>query len=285
MPIRAVVSPKFTYGQGYNYLQIVRTATSTDASKNGMFDYSARTPVELEQNCIMPPIAFPAIGNGHSARKSNRITVSSIRVKMTFQMNGEFLLRFHWLATQSYQIGQYTKVPLNPTMFLKCRLFLISVDDDIEMTREKLFNWFYSTHCLYRYPTVDEVLNGPSVSTITTAPGPTSVHSSVLRTTTDWTGKFNVLADRKFTIRPTKPQFDIDMTIPLRKEYVFDEKYDETSELLYPKLYLFILPPLSYEVDVDPYTAAYAKSTAADQTFNPICFYVYSWCKLNFVDL
>lgn len=75
------------------------------------------------------------------------------------------------------------------------------------------------------------------------------------------------------------------MTIPLRKEYVFDEKYDATSQLLYPKLYMFILPPLSFEVDIDPYSYNSAVNTSASSTLAPKLFDVYYWTKLNFVDL
>ncbi|ANC51562.1 capsid protein [Bovine faeces associated circular DNA virus 2] len=284
MPIHAIISPKFTYGQGYNHVQIRVTANSTNAWKNGMFDYSSRTDTEMAQHVIMPNIEFPVIGNGHSNRKSNRLTVSSIRVKMNFCMDGECLRKFNWFSSAETVTGS-SQLPLNPHLFLKFRLFLLSVDDDIEVSRNKLLNWFLATHCMYRYPTVEEVLKGPSDTAVTDTPGPTSVHSSVLRVTTDWTGKFNVLADRKFTISAKNPQFDVDMTIPLRKEFVFDENYDATSKLLYPKLYLFILPPLSWEVDCDVMTSYFCKHYQSSSAIAPLCFHVYSWTKLNFVDL
>ena len=285
MPIHAVVSPKFTYGQSYNHIQVRRSDSSTDAWKNGMFDYSGRSTVQMEQHVLMPPIEFPAIGNGHSMRKSNRLTVSSVRVKMHFVMTGDMLTKTSFFDTTSYTLSSMTDIPKNTSMFCKFRLYLLSVDDDIEVTREKLLNWFYATHCMYRSQTVTESLKGPSDTSVTTSPGPTSVHSSVLRTTTEWTGKFNVLADRKFIISTKNPQFDIDMTIPLRKEFVFDEDYSANSKLLYPKLYLFILPPLSYEVDVDPLTFQWCKYQSLSSDSTPLLFHVYSWTKLNFVDL
>lgn len=283
MPIRAVVSPKFTYSQGKNYIYINRSGLSSYASQNGMFDYSSIS--DLSNYVFMPEINFPLPGNGHSARKSNRITVTSIRVKMHFSMDS-ILLRMPSLHGTYYNVsGLNSSIPLNPTVFAKFRLFLISVDDDIEVTRQKLLNWFYCTHCLYRSQTAPEELRGPSFTQVTPTPGPTSVHSNVLRTTTDWTGKFNVLADRKFTVRTRKPFFDIDMTIPLRKEYVFDEDYTINSKLLYPKLYLFILPPLSYEVDVDPSSFAEYASSSSSSTLTDKMFEVFYWTKLNFVDL
>lgn len=283
MPIRAVVSPKFTYSQGKNFIYINRTAHTTYSFQNGMFDYNSID--DLSDYVFMPQINFPLPGNGHSARKSNRITVTSIRVKMHFTMD-PVLLRMNSLHGTSYAYsGLSDNIPLNPTVFAKFRLFLVSVDDDIEVTRQKILNWFYATHCLYRQPSNPEELRGPSYTQVTPSPGPTSVHSNVLRTTTDWTGKFNILADRKFTVRTRKPYFDIDMTIPLRKEYVFDEDYTANSKLLYPKLYLFILPPLSYEVDVDPTShSSYATSSTSSVVTDKM-FTVYYWTKLNFVDL
>lgn len=286
MPIRAIVSPKFTYGQNWGVIRLRRTESTTDAWKNGMFDYSELESTDALTNYIfLPTIAYPAIGNGHSTRKSNRITVSSVRVKMHFVLRYDMLTRFSFLSVAMTGLDKNTNLPLNPTMFMKFRLFLISVDDDIEVTPAKLLNWFYATHCLYKPPIAAEVLKGPKDADVTTSPGPTSVHSNVLRVTTDWTGKFNVLADRKFSISPRHPCFDIDMTIPLKKEFVFDEDYSANSKLLYPKLYLFILPPLSYEVDVDPATYDYCKhqNLANKQVLS--IFDTYCWSKLNFVDL
>lgn len=283
MPIRAVVSPKFTYSQGKSFIYVHRTAQTTYSFQNGMFDYNNIT--DLSNYIFMPEINFPLPGNGHSARKSNRITVTSIRVKMHFCMD-PVLLRMNALHGTSYTYSGLTdNIPLNPLVFAKFRLFLVSVDDDIEVSRQKILNWFYATHCLYRNASNPEELRGPSYTQVTPVPGPTSVHSNVLRTTTDWTGKFNILADRKFTVRTRKPYFDIDMTIPLRKEYVFDEQYDANSKLLYPKLYLFILPPLSYEVDVDPISAGSYATSDTSSVVNDKMFTVYYWTKLNFVDL
>ena len=279
MPIKAVVSPKFTYSQGAQYINIYY-AGSGNAKANGMFDYT--TAGEYLHTCVaMPVINFPKPGNGHSARKSNRITVTSIRLKMHFVMDHP--LMYSNAMTNSYNYAAQYNIPINPCMFAKFRLFLISVDDDITVTREKLLNWFYSTHCMYRDPTEAEVLKGPKETDLTTSPAPTSVHSNILRVTTDWTGKFNILADRKFTVRPRHPNFDIDMTIPLRKEYVFDEQYTEDSELLYPKLYCFILPPLSYEVDVDNLSGREFANKSSGSFLR--IFRMYYWAKLNFVDL
>lgn len=282
MPVRAIVSPKFTYGQDYKYCRLFLGTNSSNSYKNGMFDYDQQANV-MPSIVIMPPIEFPVCGNGHSCRKSNRITITSIRIKMTFQMQSDILVRTSLFTQNIVPSAQDANLPLNPQLFMKFRLFLIQVDDDIDITEKKILNWFYATHCYYRSPTVEEVVNGPTSTTLTTSPPPVSVHSNVLRLTTPWTGKFNVLADRKFTVKTTKPQFDIDMTIPLRKEYVFDEDYSLNSKLLYPKLYCFILPPLSYEVDVDPYTTDWCKETSTGKNEN--VFNVYSWTKLNFVDL
>lgn len=284
MPIRAVVSPKFTYSQSTGFLSVYRGTGASNPSQNGMFRYDDLE--DLSEYVYMPTIAFPAIGNGHSARKSNRITVTSIRIKMTFQALQVHLQQTNWFASTTYTpTGSNANIPLNPQMFAKFRLYVVQVDDDIPMTRQKFLNWFYATHCVYRNYSVAEEIYGPDQGNVTPKPGPTSVHSSVLRTTTPWTGKFNILADRKFILNVRRPQFDIDMTIPLRKEYVFDEQYDANSKLLYPKLYVFILPPLSFEVDVDPWTYDACIGTSLDQNIEKRLFRVYCWSKLNFVDL
>lgn len=282
MPVRAVVSPKFTYGQDVKYVRLFLGANTSNSYKNGMFDYNQAATV-MPSIVNMPPIEFPLVGNGHSARKSNRITVTSVRIKMNFQLVSGVMSRTSIFSDNIIPNSQSASIPLNPAIFMKYRLFLVQVDDDIEITEKKILNWFYATHCYYRSPSVDEVVKGPGETDITTSPGPISVHSNVLRLTTPWTGKFNVLADRKFTVKVTKPQFDIDMTIPLRKEFVFDEDYTVNSKLLYPKLYCFVLPPLSWEVDVDPFTADYCRSRTSAK--DDMVFYVYSWTKLNFIDL
>lgn len=274
MPIRAIISPKFTYKQ-----QVYQLFVSTNYSSNranGMFDtnFSSDLP-----SVVMPAFQFPQMGNTHYDRKGNRITLTSLRVKLHFLLREEFLRRWNIFDDEKSYSDMFTNgesLPLNPLQWFKMRLFLLRIDDDLVINEQKIINWFCSTFTFYRAPTSAEVVKGPNESGACT-PGPISVHSNVLRLTTPWTGKFNILADRKFTVRVTKPSFDIDMTIPLKKEFVFSED-DDT--LLYPKYYLVLMGPLSYEVDTDIVNKAFITANRSVQIAT-----VYSWTKLNFVDL
>ena len=277
MPVRAVISPKFTYSQGSQQFWVRTAPSGSTSDQNGMF-----LPVfsATYNNVIMPPFKFPEMGNTHYDRKGNRITITSLRLKVHFKLWEDLLRRWQPGDTTNtyssiFSAGQ--SLPLNPLMFFKMRLFLLRIDDDIDITPQKLLNWYLATYCYYRNPTADPSPLGPHVSGADQDPAPISVHSNVLRLTTPWTGKFNVLADRKFTVRTTKPIFDIDMTIPMKKEFVFSE---DSNDLLYPKYYIVIFGPLSKEVDVDPSTSALIGYNSEYRLGT-----VYTWTKLNFVDL
>lgn len=278
MPVRAVISPKFTYDQGKGSLWVRLTYGST--YNNGMF-YNAFS--ESYPSIFLPPFQYPELGNLHTQRKGNRITITSLRVKLQFRMNEVLLRKWNIWDTEKTYTDMFTngfKLPLNQQLYFKMRLFLLKVDDDIDMTNEQKFlNWFAATYCYYRAPTTTPADEGPQ-SILPSTPGPISVHSNVLRLTTPWTGKFNILVDKKFTVKGTRPQFGLDMTIPLKQEFVFKEG---ANDLLYPKYHLFLVGPQSFEVDQDVPDSAFTEAPSGIK--NMKLFDIYSWTKLNFVDL
>lgn len=281
---RFTVPPKFIYTQGAGTYYLEYSINNNNSvRRNGMYD-----PVEA--SIISPTIELPDIGNGHNCRKSNRITVTSIRYKLSITLNNNVLAKYAWSDPNEVASFKNAQVPPNPCQFFKFRYFLLSIDEDVRFTKFDFYRWFYSTYCFYRNASVTPVEQGPNSSDAfaNIVPGPISVHSNVLRMTTPWTGKFNILADKMFTVTSKHPQLSLDFTIPINREYVWDEVYTPgASTLLYPKIYAVIVGPQSFEIDTDPVNfniIQNAGSSSNSYVSVPLA-HLRWWSKLNFIDL
>lgn len=281
---RFPIEPHFVYSQGYD--------TTTFPSWNEYNQYMGHANGNLYNmdsftgRVFKPQINLPALGNTHTHRRGNRITVTSIRTKIHINLDPRWCSIYR---DTSVPIGQqfenmYQNAPA-VKRFFKCRFMVVQFNDELEITETELGKWFHATYCYFMNPAynppapADNYLNYPI-----------SVHSNILRLTTPYTGKFNILMDKPFTLVSTRPQQLIDVNIPLNKSYVFDE--DDPTKLLFPNIWMFILPPLNVLTDMDPLTSIqlrnwYNKETVDDNDkINVFPFIqIYWFAKLNFVDL
>lgn len=220
---------------------------------------------------ITPQTLLPELGNNHNQRHGNRITVTSIRWKSIIQLRPDFLRANYNPFTTNETV---TTDP--PHRFFKMRYMLVQWDNDYagQIDEAFIYKWFKMTYTWFC---------DPVVSTTDVEDMPVSVHSNILHETTELTSKFNILCDRCFVVSSDKPQISFDITIPLNKNYLFDE--DDPTTLIYPCYSLFILPPLSLRTDLDPVTADqyyyYQNTNSVSKTFA----YVDNFTKLSFVDL
>lgn len=314
---RFIVPPKYVYSQASGHMSFMfsryyavgSTTVRDGASRNGMFPYLYGTSTFLDNHLLCAPVPeLPTVGNGHEHRSHSRITVTSIRWKLTLELNWD-LVRNGTLAPttgpldaeyQTFPTPSSAQFPPNPAQFYKFRYMMIQFDEDLAINPGAVLNWFYSTYCYYRQPTVDPEAQPPTENSYEqlkygVIPGPISVHSNILRVTTPWIGKFNVLADKCFTITSTRPRVSIDLTIPINKVYQWDDETDDfytSGGLVRPHIYCFVLPPLSFEQDVGEFDRRYFTYYVNNyvEGFNPSAGgypYIYwnSWMKLNFVDI
>lgn len=268
---RYPLEPKFTYSQGQVSFSLPKTS---DKGYNGNIYGSDLLNATDSTNPIATPVyTLPGRGNNHSQRHGNRITITSIRTKLNFVLSPPFCAN-----TENYNPfysplrEYYTYYGGYPCKrFFKFRYFVVQFDDDLEVTKKVLSEWFYSTYCLFKEPTEQHAQANQY---------PISTHSNVLRITTPYTAKFNILCDKSFTLVSNRPSVSFDITLPLNKSFIFEE---DTDNLIHPNIWQFIVPCLNWFVDVDPLTST---QYAQDPRSSSYVFCdMYYWTKLNFIDL
>lgn len=226
----------------------------------------------------VPQVGLIPIGNNHSSRHGNRITVTSIRLKSIFNMNYRLLIYGHNpMSTTEPSLSALSSMPIH--RFIKLRYFVVEFDEDLEIRPSVIYDWFKRTYCWYRPATAGSL-------DVSYTNAPVSVHSNVLHETTEYTGKFNILCDKCITLTSYKPQLSLDITIPLNRQFVYDEN-DTTGEgLLFPNIWVFVMPPLSQIVDVDPLTTILLNNFYAQGDKENLYLYsAQTFTKLSFVDL
>ena len=269
------LDPKFTYSNS-TFEMNFRTHTTPP------YNYQLFSPSDIESEVYcpiyIPRFTLPAVGNSHSQRHGNRITVTSLRLKSIFTLDKYLCVPniIPWATGGTSDPAISTLNAQYVNKFLKFRYFVVEFDEDLEITAMKLYQWFKRTYCWCR-PNSD--------STGSVYNNPVSVHSNILHETTEFTGKFNILCDKCFTLSSRKPQLSMDITIPLNRQFVFDED-DTTGEgLLFPNLWVFVLPPLQF-CDIDPTTQTQMLSFQRQSDYSTWKFCdVETFTKLSFVDL
>lgn len=221
---------------------------------------------------VTPEAQLPELGNNHNQRRGNRITVTSIRWKSIITLNQDFLRAGY----NPFTTNEESTVPNPPNRWFKFRYMLVQWDNDYndQINEAFLYRWFKMTYCWYREP---------DTRTTDVEDMPVSVHSNILHETTELTSKFNILCDKCMVLSTRKPEISLDITIPLNKNYLFDE--DDPDTLIYPCIWMFILPPLSYTVDIDPITKIQYNNYQATGNVAKTFAYVDNFVKLNFIDL
>lgn len=297
---RFIVPPKYVYSQeSGTTIIVVPTTVYTDYRKNGMIPYLSRSS---DANLLIAPVpTLPSIGNGHDCRTHSKITVTTIRWKLSLELKLDLLLQ-GTLCNDLSSASDFTKFPIttancyqyppNPNQFYKFRYMMVEFDEDLAINQSQIFAWFYSTYCFYRNPTVEPKYPLPTESPTTTncLPGPISVHSNIMRITTPWVGKFKILADKCFEITANRPRVNIDITVPINRVYTWNDEmvdYDQDPMLIKPHIYCFVIPPLSFEQDMsifDREQLTYLGATLQMTTYKSFIKWQ-SWMKLNFVDI
>lgn len=264
---RVRLDPKFVY---YNGTYDFEFKSDGNIPDNSNLFKPGQIPIFTPQFGLIP------VGNSHSERHGNRITVTSLRIKMNFEIAPEFLITVHNPFSGS-AISNYQAFSNEcPIRFFKFRYMVVEFDEDLTITQAKLYEWFKRTYCWYQ----------PRVSSADYPDNdPVSVHANILHETTNWTGKFNILCDKCFSIKSYKPSLSFDITVPMNRQYVYKED-DTTGEgLLFPNIWCIILPPMSSVVDIDQKTAKqwynYVPLSTSSIPFVKCQYFT----KLSFVDL
>lgn len=281
---RFPIEPHFVYSQGSDTI-VLPSWQQQHASDPYMPNSNLYDSVTIQDNIFLPEIQLPSLGNTHTHRRGNRITVTSIRVKLSLRMAARWCYAYQPNNDPSSEKYTDTQLPqLAPARrFFKMRFMVVQFNDDMTITPLEIAKWFFRTYCYFKNDERHIQSNDYPCEE------PVSVHSNIMRLTTPYTGKFNILMDKPFTWYTSNPLNQLDINIPLNKSFVFSE--EEQDKLLFPNIWMFMLPPLNMLTDMDPLTRQdlfvyWGKSSAPSsyQTVWPFVNVNY-FAKLNFVDL
>lgn len=302
---RIRIEPKYVYTMSHGAIAVPSSnGTGYDSGRhmNGqIFDKDYFPEQHTDTKFPITPITnLPTQGYKHNQRIGDRITVTTLQLKMNLYLAGAFIrphigsifncVTFNETTNPNGvkfldspdEAGQWVSGAGNAVSYrwFKLRFMVVEFEKGLSTDQDDIYTWFVNTYCPYRDKTTE---HGDLADCI-------SVHSNVLRMTTPYTGKFNILMDRPILISSAKPMYQLDVNIPINRQYIFEEA---TQKLISPNIACFILPPLSYEVDMDPasgfdYNLAflhnYMDSTATGYTSMPWFNYTI-WQKLNYTDL
>lgn len=277
---KVAISPKFTYSNGSSAFYVYYDKTSNESRMETFLNGMLMSTFDPSQpNMLFPTWKLPVLGNSHDERVHDRITVTSLYLKITFRMDSKFL-RTPDLFTFLPSSVQW---PANPMQFIKTRLMIVEFDDDVaaSLNADGIRKWFFRTFCWYRNPSQTPTLDDKVDNNAQQVIPPISVWSSTMHTTTPWIGKFNILADKKIELKPTRTQYQLSFKLPLNRIFTFLEN---SNDLIKPNIYCFLFGPLSYEQDLDSYNSE-RLVIQSDTVGTSLIGRVEWFAKLNFVDL
>lgn len=305
---RAYIEPKYKYSGELFTFNLPGQGNPNDEQHNPNSVYrEAMIANNNDQICFFPNITLPDRGNKHDERNGNRITVNTIRWKLCLRLTPRFLPQAGCPFFNKQDAVNYGTPLVDPSLtpqrtadfftqqrWFKFRLLAIQFEDGLQMDKKNFYLWFYSTFCPISTDMGYTGVTPERPAMICNRP--ISVHSNVLRMTTTYTGKFNILMDRCFTMYSSRPIMSFDLTIPLNKQYRFQETVEPDSPLISPNIWLALLPPQQLLTDMDPVSAHqydYCRSTTGTAHAGPVrladpeipfvqCF---SWAKLSYTDL
>lgn len=250
--------PSFQVDQKYTY------SGSKEQFKFAGWDTSSsqNTPVDYEDNgIIVADIDYPTRGTTQRQRTKDKLYVSSIHWKGTIKKSAK-------LSRKNLDTSSTTdQIPYDMMQFFKFRMFVVRWKnlEGVSVPKYDLLAWFKRTY----------------IYTGTDANNPPSVHERMMRMSTEYTGKFDILMDRPFIFPAKRDQLDFEFIIPVKDRFCFNE---ESEQLVSPAISIFIMSPLNRFTDIDTYTADEMHKWVI--TADPIVTFWYSGIiKLNFMDL
>lgn len=279
------LEPKYTYTVGHDWIRWPFNPQYPATESQNIWSPGVHFPATFtDASCCLftPSTTLPTLGTAHNQRIGNKISLQSFRFRIYVNLAPEFACPNEGNPFSSNSDHHKSAIANDdsytfPKRWFKMRLFVIQFDNSIDtMTPTKFGDWFFSTYLPFR----------DTIVTTSTDPGtrPVSVHSKMLRQSTKWTGTFNILLDKCFTLYSNKPQILLDYTIPLNYTYT----WRDDGTLQTPKNIICVLmPPLQWFTDVDPYTSKQYRNAFNGNWYADVekWFTFDYFVKTNFTDL
>lgn len=274
---RYQIDPKYTYIGDEEQFDIPWLETSDSQSQLETF-LDNNTKIITPLWPILDKYADTSVPS-NARRQGSKVQMTSLRLKGSFMMNSNFLQKLY-LQTASPSTTTYTQWPAITYQFFNMRFFLIkwSASFSQQDIASSIRDWFLRSFVYYGAGTSGGFSTVPSV------------HEKLMRMSTEYTGQFQILADKCFTITSKHPTLDIDWVIPLKERLSWDP--DSTSSTTeapqQPRFSIIVLGPYNPFCDIDPSTRDISTSNTYNslQSSFMLHFVYFKYIlKMNFIDL
>lgn len=264
---RYPVDPHYTYNASSKLFKLPHIYNSSSVTQLNWED------VYNNIHIFTPTWPTPA-GRAPAGRTTNKCMLSSISIHGTlFLSKGMMVLTPTAVSDPSYPVN----FPISTKFSSSWRFMVIKWNpylNQTQPTQAEIADWYYRTFVCYT-SLVDETsyshANNPSA------------HCNLMRMSTDYTGTFQIVADKRFWLTADKPRVEISWQIPLNERATFDPDATDALPPITPLYSIVIIPPFSYG-DFDSITRSYLfnnKGSSYDHALAEMDTIV----KLNFVDL
>lgn len=129
----------------------------------------------------------------------------------------------------------------NADMFMRFRVMIVKFADDMTITRNEIVNWFRATYIYFKTKTLQ---NGSVVPI-------QSVHQTKLRESTEYTGKFKILYDKKIKMGKKKTVKISNISIPIKQNLTFDNTTNQCTDGNFNNMFAIIIGPSCNQLDLD----------------------------------
>lgn len=174
-------------------------------------------------------------GTADNQRVGNKVYMKFLHFTYTIRLAGDTLLT-------------YLNHGTNADMFMRFRVMVVKFDNGLIMTRPEIVNWFRETYIYFRQQTLSAgagALNVPYQS----------IHQTKLRESTEWTGKFKILYDKKIKMGKKKTVKISNISIPIKQNLSFDNNNNQVTDDNFQNIFAFIIGPGCNELDTDAISA------------------------------
>ena len=223
MPIK--IESKHFYNNVYSPAKVFKpsTAGANQEANNG---YHATT-----RNIVMLWKSNDVIinqGTGETNRIGNKVNIKGVNCSITASFSPSNLVNY---------MGHGELTDLEH----KFRIMAVKFNKPLTDMSTDLAEWFRETF-IYTYATT-----GPNINPICQ-----SVWTDKLRDSTKFTGSFKILKDKKFTLSKAHSSTQFNFNLGLNREVNFENDTNKpTLEQKFNNIYIFIMTPCWYEMDMD----------------------------------
>lgn len=197
-------------------------------------------------------------GTAEDQRVGNKVNVKSISISLYIRFNTERLIA-------AFSHGQMIDT------FFNFRVMTVRFNDPVSSA--DIARWYRESFIYYRTVSISGGDEYPYQSN----------WMDKLRESTEWTGSFEILYDKKFKIKKSKSVKQMNILVPLNGYVNFDNVSNKpTAGQKFNNVYTFLITPSNIFLDMDAVSSDKSQNMATDYT---LLFYANANVKTIYYDM